>query len=175
MMRVFVAVDISDHITDVISEFQASSGIGGKPVRPHNMHFTLQFLGDIHDNSKRVIAAFSGMAFSKFDIKLQGLGTFPEKGSPRIVWVGTDSAGGQKLCELSEMVRHTLAPLGYSNSTAFKPHVTIFRLKPRDTVSRLAEFAETSFGMQQVLTIKLKQSILNKDGPTYTDLAEVAA
>lgn len=175
MMRVFVAVDISDHITDEISKFQASSGIGGKPVKPHNMHFTLQFLGNIsQDNSKRVIGALSGMAFSKFDIKLQGLGVFPEKRSPRIVWVGTDRAGGQKLRELSDMVRHTLAPLGYSNST-FKPHVTIFRLKPRDMISRLAEFAETSFGMQQVLTIKLKQSVLSKDGPTYTDLAEVAA
>ncbi len=47
-MRVFVAIEISsDKIINSISKFQSEININAKPVEPHNLHFTLQFLGEI--------------------------------------------------------------------------------------------------------------------------------
>ena len=53
IMRVFVAVEItSDKIINSISKFQSEINIDAKPVELHNLHFTLQFLGEISQDTR---------------------------------------------------------------------------------------------------------------------------
>ena len=49
-MRTFVAVEISnDNILDSIKKIQKDINIEAKPVAAKNLHFTLQFLGEISE------------------------------------------------------------------------------------------------------------------------------
>ena len=178
-MRVFVAIEItSDKIINSISKFQSEININAKPVELHNLHFTLQFLGEIsHDILEKIIIALNSVKFSKFQIDFKGVGVFPKLKFPRVIWVGTDEIGGNSLIELAKKVENALTPLGFSIDKPFKPHITVFRIKNRigDISKEMDKFKLIDFGIQQISGFKLKQSVLSSKGPTYTDLMEVKA
>ena len=49
-MRVFIAIEISkDEILKKIQTFQKDVKIDAKPIRINQIHFTLQFLGEIDE------------------------------------------------------------------------------------------------------------------------------
>ena len=178
-MRVFVAVELNQ--TDIIkkiTDVQSKLNIKAKPVEAHNLHFTLQFLGEvsgemIHDISSRIRT----IKFSEFSVNFQNLGVFPKPKFPRVVWVGTDSEGGNSLVELSKKVENVLNPLGFQNDKPFKPHITIFRIKNKigDISKELERFSKIEFGIQKISEFKLKQSELTPKGPIYSDLEVIKA
>lgn len=176
-MRVFVAIEISsDKIIDSISKFQSEININAKSIEPHNLHFTLQFLGEISkDMLDNVSRALDSVKFSKFSVNLKNIGVFPTQKSPRIIWVGTDENGGKLLVKLAKKVENSLTPLGFTVDKPFKPHITVFRIKNKigDISKEMDKFKLIDFGIQQISGFKLKQSILSSKGPTYTDLMEV--
>ena len=52
MMRTFVAVEISNEsVIDSIRDFQSKISFQAKPVALQNLHFTLQFLGEISEGN----------------------------------------------------------------------------------------------------------------------------
>lgn len=178
-MRVFVAIEItSDKIINTISKFQSEININAKPVELHNLHFTLQFLGEIsQDVVEKVIVALKSVKFSKFMVNFKGIGVFPKLKFPRIVWIGTDKNGGELLTELAKNVENVLLPLGFTVDKPFKPHITVFRIKNKigDIEKELNKFKLIDFGTQEITGFKLKQSVLSSKGPIYSDLIEVKA
>jgi 2'-5' RNA ligase len=178
-MRTFVAVEIaSQEVLDSIKKVQSSLKIAAKPVEMHNMHFTLLFLGEIsEDMAQKVQAQLKTIEFSSFDISFEGVGAFPKPKFPRVVWVGTDSNGGRQLVELAKKVEEKLSPLGFRADKAFKPHVTIFRIKNKvgDITDELSKHSGAKFGTQRVSEIKFKQSVLTPSGPIYSDLGVISA
>ena len=176
-MRSFVAVEISNGIIlESIEKLQTDISIDAKPVAAKNLHFTLQFLGEISEElAGKVSSALKQIEFSSFDLTLKGIGAFPNPKNPRVVWIGTDEKGGDLLIELSKKVGAVLEPLGLVSDKPFKPHITIFRIKRRkgDIRAKLEERKEIEFGIQRVNSIKLKKSQLLPDGPVYSDLMEV--
>ena len=178
-MRAFVAIEIySNEIINLISKFQSKININAKPVEPHNLHFTLQFLGDIsQDMVEKVMISLNSIKFSSFMVNFKGIGVFPKLKFPRVVWVGTDENGGNLLIELSKKVENALIPLGFSVDKPFKPHITVFRIKNKigDISKELDKFKSIDFGTQEITGFKLKQSILSSKGPVYSDLMEIKA
>ncbi|QLH11742.1 RNA 2',3'-cyclic phosphodiesterase [Nitrosarchaeum sp. AC2] len=178
-MRVFVAIEItSDKIINSISKFQSEININAKPVELHNLHFTLQFLGEIsQDVIEKIIVALKSVKFSKFMVDFKGIGVFPKLKFPRIVWIGTDEKGGKLLTELAKNVENVLLPLGFTVDKPFKPHITVFRIKNKigDIEKELNKFKLVDFGTQEITGFKLKQSVLSSKGPVYSDLIEVKA
>ncbi len=178
-MRTFVAVQISDAgIIDWIGRIQSGIGAGHRHVRPENLHFTLQFLGEIpEDVLGKAVRAVEGIRFSGFDVSLRGIGAFPSARRPRAVWVGTDSAGGDMLVGLSGKVREALEPLGLSPDKPFRPHLTIFRIKKKtdNMTEEMKGYDGMCLGTQRIESIRLKKSVLGPDGPAYSDLAVVGA
>jgi RNA 2',3'-cyclic 3'-phosphodiesterase len=176
-MRVFVAIEISsDKIINSISKFQSEINISAKPIEPQNLHFTLQFLGEIsEDMVKRVMIALNSVKFSNFIVNLKGIGVFPTLKFPKIIWIGTDENGGNLLIELAKKVENTLTPLGFTIDKPFKPHITVFRIKNKigDIGKEMDKFKLIDFGMQEIIGFKLKQSILSSKGPVYSDLMEI--
>ncbi|MFB5612485.1 MAG: RNA 2',3'-cyclic phosphodiesterase, partial [Nitrosarchaeum sp.] len=143
---------------------------------PHNLHFTLQFLGEIsQDMAEKVMMSLNSIKFSSFLVNLRGIGVFPKLKDPRIVWIGTDENGGNSLIELAKKVENVLDPLGFSIDKPFKPHITVFRVKKKieDISKELDKFKSINFGTQEITGFKLKQSILSSKGPTYSDLMEI--
>jgi len=175
-MRVFVAIEISSDKINLISKFQSEININAKPIEPQNLHFTLQFLGEIsEDVLEKVKTALNNVKFSIFVVNLKGIGVFPSLKFPRIIWVGTDENGGNKLIELAKKIENVLMPLGFSVDKPFKPHITVFRIKNKieDIGKKMDEFKLTDFGTQEISEFKLKQSVLSSKGPVYLDLMEI--
>lgn len=178
-MRAFVAIEIySNEIIKLISKFQSEININAKPVEPHNLHFTLQFLGDIsQDTAEKVMLSLNSVKFSSFMVNFKGVGVFPKLEFPRVIWIGTDENGGNLLMDLAKKVENALIPLGFSVDKPFKPHITVFRIKNKigDISKELDKFKSIDFGTQEITGFKLKQSVLSSKGPVYSDLMEIKA
>jgi 2'-5' RNA ligase len=178
-MRVFVSIEISNYeVINSIKKFQKIIEIDAKPTELKNLHFTLQFLGEVSEQTiDKIIQSLNTVEFSKFDISLKGIGAFPKLKSPKIIWIGTDEKSGKMMTELSKKVEKALEPLGFSSEKPFKPHITVFRIKKKigDITKEMENHKNVSFGIQEITSIKLKKSELTLNGPVYSDLMEVKA
>jgi 2'-5' RNA ligase len=178
-MRTFVSIEISDDdVKSSIKNFQKNLKIDAKLIDSEELHFTLQFLGEISEElTQKVIESLKTIKFSEFSIKLKGVGAFPKPKFPRVIWIGTDMEGGMKLIELAKKVESVLRPLGLVSDKPFRPHITIFRIKKKigDITKELNEHRFMDFGVQEVFSIKLKKSELTSSGSIYSDLEEIIA
>jgi 2'-5' RNA ligase len=178
-MRTFVAVEISNNdVIHLIKKIQDKISIKAKAIDSENLHFTLQFLGEISDNeSEKIIDALNTIEFSSFKINFKGIGAFPKPKFPRVIWIGTDENGGNMLIQLAKKVEKALKPLGFSPDKPFKPHITIFRIKKKvgDITKELDSQKMIDFGIQEITSFKLKKSELTSNGPIYSDLEEIKA
>jgi len=172
----FVAIEVNhSSVLDSIQQIQSELNIKAKPVELHNMHFTVQFLGEVSEEMIRKISgALSSIEFSAFSITFASIGVFPKLNSPRVIWIGVND-GVNELEKLVETIRSKLSHIGFSPDKKFKPHVTIFRVKNKieGLSNKLEKFSSRSFGKQSVSEIKLKKSELTPNGPIYTDLLVV--
>jgi 2'-5' RNA ligase len=179
MMCIFVAIEITNnYIINSIKGFQKNTNIDAKPTELKNLHFTLQFLGEISEEiAQKIIQFVNTIKFSSFDVNLKKIGVFPKPKFPRVIWIGTDEIGGNILIQLSKKVEKVLEPLGFFSDKPFKPHITVFRIKKKigDISGELENHKMINFGIQKISNIKLKQSVLAASGPIYSDLLEVNA
>jgi 2'-5' RNA ligase len=175
-MRTFVAIEVNNKdVLNSIHKIQTELNIKAKPVELHNMHFTVQFLGEVSEEMiEKISDALNSIEFSEFSISFVSIGVFPKPNFPRVIWIGTND-GVNELEKLAEMIRLKLSQLGFSPDKKFKPHVTIFRVKNKieDISDKLEKFSSYYFGKQTVSEIKLKKSELTPNGPIYTDLLVV--
>ena len=176
-MRTFVAIEIDNKdILRKIRSVQESTSFKAKPVRIDQIHFTLQFLGEVdEDKCEKVKNLLRTITFSQFDLSLKGVGGFPNLKNPRVIWVGTDKKGAEKLIEVSKEIEMKLTELGFEKDKKFKPHLTVLRVKHKigDISLRMKEYEAIEFGTQIISKIKLKRSVLSPKGPEYSDLLVV--
>ena len=176
-MRTFVAVEIDNKdILSKIKSMQESVDWKAKPIRIDQIHFTLQFLGEISDEiCENVKELLSTVTFSQFTLTLKVVGVFPNLKSPRVIWVGTDEKGAEKLIEISNEIEKKLSSIGFVKDKKFKPHLTVFRVKHKigDISNEIKKYEQIEFGAQIVSKIKLKRSVLSPKGPEYSDLLVV--
>ena len=177
-MRVFVGIDITD-IGVVESIHSIQSKIHARPTKLTNIHLTLHFLGEItRDTMQKVARTMTTIKFSRFDMRLVGLGVFSKK-RPSVIWIGTDEQGQKMISELADNIHKSLVPLGVVSRKfvpeKFVPHVTVFRIKERiPDLNMLEPYKNKDFGVQHVSNIKLKESQAPKSS-NYLDLQEVTA
>ena len=181
-MRTFVAVDVS---TDVLSKLQneilSTTGWNSrdiKPVERENIHFTLIFLGEIADHDiERIKDKLTGLQFEPFTLIYKGIGAFPSASAARVIWVGVDAQGGQKLVALAHDVIRKMSELAFRVDKPFSPHMTIFRAKGR--LISLKEICEKydgrTFGSGLVDRVHLKKSELRPSGPIYSNIYTIQA
>ncbi|MDQ3838974.1 MAG: RNA 2',3'-cyclic phosphodiesterase [Thermoproteota archaeon] len=177
-IRSFLSIDVS--ITDKISELQNKIMSEWKwdirqikPVEKQNLHFSLVFLGEISPNSlEKLKLKLVNFKFESFRIAYTGLGVFPNIQNARVIWMGADPDGREKLIRLSKSVVDSIRDIGFVPDKPFIPHVTLFRLK--DTRLRvqnmLRKYDNVSFGSDLVNRIILKGSELTRSGPIYSDI-----
>ena len=178
-MRVFVAVEISKkEVLKKIQTFQKNVEIDAKPTKIDQIHFTLEFLGEINQvKYAQVKDVMAKISFSSFDISLKGVGVFPNLKNPRVIWIGIDKDGAEELISIANEVGMKLTALGFEREKKFKPHLTVFRVKKKinDISVIMKEYQTIQFGTQTVSKIKVKRSVLSPKGPEYSDLLEVNA
>jgi 2'-5' RNA ligase len=180
-IRVFIAVDIEDPLLvsklERIKESLQSTGVPMKPVEPQNYHITIRFIGEVPPETVEEIAGIiRRIRFSRFQIKLQGVGAFPSLGRPRVVWVGVVE-GGEKMQKIYENLENELRALGLPpERQKFHPHVTLARIKGSRKIATLtrllSELQDAEVGVMEVRNVRLKKSTLTRSGPIYETLAE---
>ena len=181
-IRAFVAVDVDERsIVERVIEVQrtlATVGADIKFVEPNNLHITLRFMGEIPPrNVELARKALSELRYRQFDIRLSGLGAFPNTSSPRVIWIGIGE-GAERLRELRSLVENAVGRYAsHHEEREFSPHLTIGRVKGPGNKGKLSnalrELASIEFGIQRVDSIKLKKSTLTPRGPIYEDLLVV--
>ncbi len=181
-MRVFIAVDVSSGAiaklqNEIISAARWSAR-DVKPVETRNFHFTLIFLGEKSDSDVlKIRDKMAEVHFEPFSLTYVGVGAFPRPTSARVIWVGVDQAGGEKLTALANNVVDKMVELGFSADKPFSPHMTIFRAKGRPLAINdiVAKYQNQTFGSDFIDRIHLKKSVLSPSGPTYSNIYTVEA
>ena len=93
-MRAFVAIELSEKVISFIRKVQGDLKSYGFKVRwipPENIHLTLKFLGNIHEEDiKKVGEAIikSVKGFEPVSLTAKGIGVFPGIKRPRVLWIG---------------------------------------------------------------------------------------
>ena len=176
-MRTFIAVDVSSGaIAKLQNEIMAGAGWGARDVKPvdaQNFHFTLIFLGEKNESDiSRIKDKMSEVRFEPFTLTYAGVGAFPKPGAARVVWIGVDREGGQKLTALANSVVTKMAELGFSADKPFSPHMTIFRARgrPVNAGDIATKYQDRTFGSDLVDKVHLKKSDLSPSGPTYSNI-----
>ncbi|MET1124286.1 MAG: RNA 2',3'-cyclic phosphodiesterase [Archaeoglobaceae archaeon] len=172
-MRLFVAVDIGGDVREKLrkplSEIAKLSGV--KAVELENLHITLLFLGEVPEAKvPQITQRLSEISFEPFEIRIKGVGAFPNERSPRVVWAGVEDGG--KLKRLADEVYDKLRRMGFRRDKEFSAHVTLGRIKRRNEEIKkfLEAYRDEDFGSMLVDRFKLKQSILRQQGPIYKDI-----
>lgn len=147
-----------------------------RPVRADHLHVTLKFLGDVAAERVPEIARVMQSTVAThepFEVRVVGLGAFPRRERPSVVWAGMEDA--RPLVDLAEELELALDDLGYPpEARAFHPHLTLARIKsrPPEELDELFDRHEKEeFARQLVEEVRLYQSELGRDGAVHTIVA----
>ncbi len=182
-MRLFIAVNIDPSLRPPLTEIQEKLRATRAPVswvKPENLHFTLKFLGEVSEEQLPALRdAFrrSVAGMEPFPLSLAGVGTFPSKGRPRVIWVGVEQ-GAEEMEGLRKRIDDILFPLGFPREDRpFRPHLTLGRVKPVGRLEPLLDGLRSAtvgpVGQMQVDAVKLMQSQLHPTGAIYTSVESV--
>ena len=185
-MRTFIAVDVSsDAIVKLQNEIISTAGWNLKDVKPveyQNFHFTLIFLGEIPDDDDDDIEKIKEimqkrLSFEPFTITYTGIGAFPNPAYARVIWVGVDSEGAQKLTSLANDVVSTMSELGFKADKPFSAHMTLLRAtgRPISASNISSQYHGRTFGSDRIHKVHLKKSELTSSGPIYSNVYTVEA
>jgi len=181
-IRAFIAFDVSstNGIEKLQQELAYDAGWGrheASPVKSHNLHFTIVFLGDIRlESISEIKSKLSELQFEPIKITFTGIGGFPNSNFVRVVWVGVDAEGCKKLATLAEQVVTKMSEVGYRQDKPFSPHLTIIRLKRRNLklgADLLYKYGKKDFGCYVGDKVHLKRSDLTPSGPIYSNIFTV--
>ena len=187
-LRLFVAVDLPAGAKAALAASIGQLGellpAGVRWVNPAGIHLTLKFLGEVDRGLVEPLGAAlqeaaAGMDKAPFPLHLEGLGVFPNRREPRVIWAGV---GGDldTLGRLQGLVETAAASLGFAEERReFRAHLTLGRV--RDGVRPAARREIGSVVVEQagalepkhcweVGEISLIRSVLTPQGAVYSTL-----
>lgn len=139
MPRLFTAIEIPLEQRERLALLKSPLP-GGKWVERNSLHLTLRFAGDVDNPTAREFADnLAAIDCDGFEMSISGLGVFGGN-DPRVVWAGVEA--GPELAALARANERAARAAGLPpESRAFKPHVTLARLK-HSRVDAVARFLE---------------------------------
>ena len=131
-VRCFVALDlpapVCTDLAGLAGQFQKKGDV--KWVPADQLHVTLVFAGDVGDATVDALReVVRTIAVPPLSLSLQGLGHFPPRGEPRVVWA---ALGGdiEALNTLQAQLAQQAERLGLPREKrGFVPHVTLGRVR----------------------------------------------
>ena len=177
-VRCFVALDLPSSVRNHLAKVAARVGSKGnvKWVPADQMHVTLVFAGEIEPaNVEALRDALRSFEVPALSLSLTGLGHFPPRGEPRVVWagIGGDVEALTKLHgELEVLAERHGVP---REKRDFVPHVTLGRVKSAFGAFALVDALQT-IGKElnpkpfAPTGLVLYQSELQRGGPVHTPL-----
>jgi RNA 2',3'-cyclic 3'-phosphodiesterase len=186
--RLFVAVAVPDDVKAKMQEAQAElrrvlSERSVRWARSEQFHLTLRFLGDVEAARVDALGEAIRAACAEFGVlhlRAERFGCFPERGYPRVVWVGVRDEA-ERLPRLQQLVESaTESFTSEAKEKRFTGHLTLARIKSikRPEAEALGEaaagMAGRLFGHWTAHQIELMRSELLPQGAQHTSLASIA-
>lgn len=172
-MRLFIAVWLSEAARSEVAKYinDLKRQIPGfKWSAPEQLHFTLRFLGETPENqidSLNEALQSSAVGLSPFVLRLGKPGHFPERGNPRVLWIGL-SQGDKELENLAGLVETACVRTGFpAADRPFKPHLTLARAKEGQKGLRTLEPTVSWQKGTLVTGFSLVESKLQPGGAVY--------
>jgi RNA 2',3'-cyclic 3'-phosphodiesterase len=181
-IRAFLAFNLPVATINKVSELQSDlrqrarqAGLKVGWVPPPHMHVTLKFLAEIPEDSvwavrDRVTEKLAGRP--ALPLHVRGVGAFPDRERPRVLWVGIESPDGA-VARLAADIDDWLVDLGFAREKRpFHPHLTLGRVKA-GVGDVLGGLEGVNYGACSLSSVVLYQSVLKRDGAEYSPLATI--
>ncbi|HEX4640570.1 MAG TPA: RNA 2',3'-cyclic phosphodiesterase [Chthoniobacterales bacterium] len=170
MKRLFVSIELPDSVTSTLAACDPHIR-GVRWLELRQMHLTLAFLGNVSTEIQETLSEkLRAISWKSFFLPLIGLGTFPTKGWPKIIWIGVGT-GHPHLFQLHKRVQEALLAVGLEpDLRSFHPHVTLARCRdvsPQTIRPFLKSNANFDAGMIHVESFCLHSSQLTPNGSLY--------
>jgi len=181
-VRTFIAFDTPPSLKEEISKIQTVLKESRADVRWESgskFHVTIKFLGDVDE---KILPGVIGCVrevsyrYHPFPVMYGGLGAFPDKIRPRVLWIGCTNSDKQLLSMKNELDR-SLSVHGFGiEDRQFRPHVTLGRVKSQSGLKNLIRMLENvNFEPREVSIsdIIVVKSTLKPGGSEYSTLASM--
>jgi RNA 2',3'-cyclic 3'-phosphodiesterase len=179
MQRLFVGIELPETVRAAVDKARAllqPELKSAKWVRRENLHLTVKFLGyrpeeTIGETEAALRAAVSG--FRAFAVTVTDFGAFPSPKRARILWLGVSP--DPKLQRLYEEIDRALERLGLElEKRAFKPHITVARIKRPQPINLRAVGGQAKTEHRlEIKAVTLFLSRLTPKGAEYVALARI--
>ena len=176
-MRCFIALEFPPEVksriySDLKKEMKDKPEL--KWVSKENLHLTLKFLGEVPENQVNRLAREleTLKKEKKIEVKLGGLGSFLDRGSVRVLWIGIEQ-GNQEIEKLAKKVENLTAKLGFPREKRqFVPHLTVARARKHSRKSFKPSDFKTELHIPPFVIgeLILYKSTLTPEGPIYEKL-----
>jgi RNA 2',3'-cyclic 3'-phosphodiesterase len=166
-MRAFVAVDLPS-----VRPALGFPDPPGRAAAPE--HLTLHFFGEIDPAGLPAIrgaVAATAARHVPFDVEIGGLGAFPDRRRPRVVYAEIRT-GADRLSAIHEELERELGAIGVpAERRPFVPHLTVLRIRgPRDLdrgLRLLEADPRSTLASARVDALLLKESHLRPAGAVH--------
>jgi len=184
-LRLFLALSVPEEVKAQLHrvqlELRETVKEGARWTPPDQFHLTLKFLGGVRRSQvEPLLGALSESSapFGPLVLTASGLGAFPPRGKPRVLWAGVSDAA-QQLPLLQRAVE--LASAAFTAEPPvndFSGHITLARLSQfrgaaNELKTVLAGSGQRMFGGWTANHLALMQSELSSAGATHLLVAEI--
>jgi 2'-5' RNA ligase len=137
--RLFVALDLPEPVKRSLEPMARGLGDVGWAT-PDQQHLTLRFIGEVDNGAVHdIVEALATVPATPFQLTLRGLGHFPPRGEPRVLWVGVEKSA--ELTSLKRRIDRALRDTEVApESRKFAPHVTLARIRAPLAPTRLGTY-----------------------------------
>ena len=167
--RLFVAIDLPNQAQAELLALQTQLP-GARWVPAEQLHLTLRFLGDVEDTVIPLLtAALAGVQETPFDLSLHGVGHFPPRTHPKVLWTGVSPC--EQLSSVQQQIESAVQSVGLpAEERPFSPHITLARLKETPTAAVLdfeQRHHQFRYGPLAVTAFHLYESTLTGKGAVH--------
>lgn len=180
--RMFCAFELPESLQLAIAEHSrkvrdAVLDAAASWVRAENIHLTVKFFGNVEPAKAPLISAAAERVvkeFSPIQIAVGKTGVFPRPSRPQVLWIGIEDRSGA-LLKLQQRLEAEFAREGFpKEDRAFRPHLTIARIRKPQNANRLAEthlgfeFSDVAVTLSELV---LFRSEMSSKGSKYTAIS----
>ena len=171
LIRTFISIDvpITDEISSLLDSLRDIRGVRVPPAG--QIHLTLKFLGDTDDKKvAKLCASLREALFDipPFDLKIEGVGAFPNERNPRVLWMGVKAP--DELTCIADIVDETVKSMNLRcDDKKFSPHITIGRIDGRPELKEFfKEYKGKDFCSFRCSSVKVMKSELTPKGAIHS-------
>jgi len=182
VVRTFIAIPIPEECRKLLEQMQGDLRACRPDVRwvsVSSIHLTLKFLGEadpeiLPDLAQAIESAVETR--TGFELRLRGIGCFPNQKNPRVVWCGIDGET-ECLSELAWKVETACASFGFApENRDFRPHLTLGRVKGKRNLQPLVDCIKIGSDLEcrfEADHFNIYKSTLKPQGAIYTILKTI--